>query len=152
MRCVDHLLWETTPSAHICPVIMGAETRTWMTAFDEHRAVLAAADQVWPLPLTKTLPLLVRLLALLFFHGWVFSGHSWISEFRFLSESNKNGGEMHFECDFSPFRIQTLTQSLPCCSLVVLSEQYLVPRKKRRSKFVVLHHFSVEYTQLPMDL
>ena len=30
-----------------------------------------------------------------------------------LSGGNKNGVEMHFECDFAPFRIQTLTQSHP---------------------------------------
>ena len=36
-----------------------------------------------------------------------------MSGFRFLSESNKNGVEVHLECDFSPLRIQTLTQSHP---------------------------------------
>lgn len=46
-------------------------------------------------------------------HGWDFSGHSWISGLRLLSESNKNGAEMHLECDFSPFKIQALTQSHP---------------------------------------
>ena len=30
-----------------------------------------------------------------------------------LSDSNKNDVEMHFECDISLFRIQTLTQSHP---------------------------------------
>ena len=30
------------------------------------------------------------------------------------SKSNKNGVEMPFECDFSPFRIQTLSRSHPC--------------------------------------
>ena len=29
------------------------------------------------------------------------------------AESSKNGFEMHFECEFSPFRIQTFTQSHP---------------------------------------
>ena len=33
-----------------------------------------------------------------------------------LSESNKNGFEMRFKCEFSPFRIQTLTWSHPCIS------------------------------------
>ena len=33
---------------------------------------------------------------------------------RDISESNKNGFEMHFQCDFSPFRVQTLTWSHPC--------------------------------------
>ena len=32
----------------------------------------------------------------------------------FFLESNKNGVEIHFECDFSLFRIQTLTFSHPC--------------------------------------
>ena len=44
-------------------------------------------------------------------HGWDFSGYSRISGFRLLSENNKNGVEMHFE--FSPLRIQNLTQSHP---------------------------------------
>ena len=46
-------------------------------------------------------------------HGWDFSGYSWILGFRYLSESNKNGFEMHFECELSPYRIQTLTWSHP---------------------------------------
>ena len=46
-------------------------------------------------------------------HGWDFCSYSQISGFQF-SESSKNSVEMHFECDFSPFRIQTLTQSYPC--------------------------------------
>ena len=46
-------------------------------------------------------------------HGLDFSGYSQISGFRYLSERNKTGVEMHFECDFSPFRIQTLTRSHP---------------------------------------
>ena len=36
------------------------------------------------------------------------SGYDQISGFRFLSESNENGVEVHFEGDFSPFRIHTL--------------------------------------------
>ena len=40
-------------------------------------------------------------------HGWDFSSYSRISGFRFRSETNRNGGEMHFECDFAPLRIQT---------------------------------------------
>ena len=39
----------------------------------------------------------------------------------FFSESNKNGVEMHFECDFSLFRIQTLTQSHPLLWFSLLS-------------------------------
>ena len=39
-------------------------------------------------------------------HGWDFSGYSHISGFRYLSESNKNGFEMHFESEFWHFRIQ----------------------------------------------
>ena len=50
----------------------------------------------------------------LYCHWCDFSGYIRISGFRFLSESNKNGVEMHFECDFPSFRIQTLTQSHPC--------------------------------------
>ena len=46
-------------------------------------------------------------------HGWDFSGHSWVLGFRYFSESNKNSFEMHFDCDFSPFRTQTLTWSHP---------------------------------------
>ena len=42
-------------------------------------------------------------------HRWDFSGYSRISGFRYLSKSNKNGFEMHFESEFSPIRIQTLT-------------------------------------------
>ena len=44
-------------------------------------------------------------------HGWDFSGFSWISGFRCISGSNKNGFGMHFEVEFSPFRIQTLAWS-----------------------------------------
>ena len=47
--------------------------------------------------------------------GWDFSGYSQILGFRFLSESIKNGAEMHFECDFSPFRIQMFNQSYLWC-------------------------------------
>ena len=36
-------------------------------------------------------------------HGWDFSGSGQISGFKYLSESNNNGAEMHFECEFSPF-------------------------------------------------
>ena len=50
-------------------------------------------------------------------HGWDFFACSQISRFIFLSESYKNGVEMHFECDFAPFRIQTLIQSHPCKKL-----------------------------------
>ena len=45
--------------------------------------------------------------------GWDFPGCSQISGFRFLSGNSENGVEEHFECDFAPFRIQTLTQSHP---------------------------------------
>ena len=38
-----------------------------------------------------------------------FSRYSWISGFIYLSESNNNEFEMHFECEFSPFRLQILT-------------------------------------------
>ena len=55
-----------------------------------------------------------RLLWLFCHHGWDFSGCSRISGFRFLSNSNKNGLEIHFEFDFSPFRIQTVTLSHSC--------------------------------------
>ena len=41
--------------------------------------------------------------------GWEYSGYSQISGVKFLSKSNKNGVEIHFECDCSPFRIQTVT-------------------------------------------
>ena len=40
-------------------------------------------------------------------HGWDFIGYSWIPGFRYLSESNRNVVEMHFEWEISPFRIQT---------------------------------------------
>ena len=33
-----------------------------------------------------------------------------------LLEANQNVFEMHFECEFSPLRIQTLTWSHPCVS------------------------------------
>ena len=46
-------------------------------------------------------------------HGCDFSSYHGISGFRFLSESNENGVEMHFECGFAPVGIQTLTQSGP---------------------------------------
>ena len=45
--------------------------------------------------------------------GWDFLGYSWISGFRYHSESNKNVVEMHFGCDIWLCRIQTLTQSYP---------------------------------------
>ena len=48
---------------------------------------------------------------LLLHRGWDFSGCSWISGFRCLSESNKNGVELHFKCDFSQLRLQTLIRS-----------------------------------------
>ena len=38
-----------------------------------------------------------------------------ISGLRFLSESS---GEVHFECDISPFRIQTLIPSHPCVCMI----------------------------------
>ena len=40
-------------------------------------------------------------------------GYSRISGFRYLSDSIKNGFKIHFECEFSPFRIQILTGSHP---------------------------------------
>ena len=46
-------------------------------------------------------------------HGGDFSGYNRILGIRFLWESSKNGVEVHFECDFAPFRIQTLAQSHP---------------------------------------
>ena len=46
-------------------------------------------------------------------HGWDFSGYSWISGFKYLSENNKNGFAVHFECEFSPVKIQTSTWSPP---------------------------------------
>ena len=58
-------------------------------------------------------------------HGLDFSGYSRISGFRFLSKSIKNGVEMHFECDFVPFRIQMLTQFHPCYNNMVLSQGLL---------------------------
>ena len=47
---------------------------------------------------------------------------SWVGRFRLQPDFRiqisqkaiKYGFEMHFECDFSPFRIQTLTLSRPC--------------------------------------
>ena len=42
------------------------------------------------------------------------SGYIQISEIRQLSESNTDGFEMHFECDFSPYRNRTLTWSHSC--------------------------------------
>ena len=52
--------------------------------------------------------------------GWVGLFHySPISGFRFLSECNKNSAEVHFECEFSPSRIQTLTLSHPCVYVCV---------------------------------
>ena len=47
-------------------------------------------------------------------HGRDFSRYNQISRFTFLTESNKNSVQLHFECVFSPFRIQTLTLSCPC--------------------------------------
>ena len=41
--------------------------------------------------------------------------------FRYLSESDKNGFEMHFECYFSPLRIQTLTWSRPYMWFVMVT-------------------------------
>ena len=40
-------------------------------------------------------------------------GYSQISGFKYLSESDKSGVEMHFEYDTLPFGIQTLTWSNP---------------------------------------
>ena len=37
-------------------------------------------------------------------HRWDFSGYGQISGFKFLSESNENGAEVHFECELAPFR------------------------------------------------
>ena len=51
---------------------------------------------------------------------WDFSGYSWISGFRFLSECNKNNIEMHFECDFVPFRIQYFNSVLPMIVLITI--------------------------------
>ena len=50
----------------------------------------------------------------LLMHECNLSGYHHISGFRCLSESSKNGFEVHFECEFLPFRIQTLTWSHPC--------------------------------------
>ena len=50
------------------------------------------------------------------FHGWDLMGHGWILGIRCLSESSKDGFEMHFECDVSVLRIQTLNWSYPCHS------------------------------------
>ena len=54
------------------------------------------------------------------------SGYSRISGFkiRFLSEGNKNGFEMHFECERSPFRIQTLAWSHPCILVIIFDVWY----------------------------
>ena len=54
---------------------------------------------------------------------WDFSGYSRISRFRCLSESNENGFKVHFECEFSPFRIQMLTWSHPCFSEAIIFSQ-----------------------------
>ena len=48
--------------------------------------------------------------------GWDLSGHSKMTGFRYLSESNRNGFEMHFESEFSPSRIQTLIWFCPWLS------------------------------------
>ena len=45
--------------------------------------------------------------------GGNFPDYSQIAVFRLLSESNKNGVEMHFECDFQPFSIQTFNPIPP---------------------------------------
>ena len=52
-----------------------------------------------------------------------FSGYGRISGFRYFTESGKNGFETHFECELSPFRIQTLTWSHPCPCVDVIPEQ-----------------------------
>ena len=46
---------------------------------------------------------------------WEFSDckYNRISGLRFLSESSKNGVEMHLECDFSPSRIQNFNPVPP---------------------------------------
>ena len=54
--------------------------------------------------------------------GGDFSGYSRISRFRYLSESNQNGVEMHFECDFSHFRIQSVNWPHPCLMDTVVGE------------------------------
>ena len=41
------------------------------------------------------------------FNGWDFLDYGQISGFKHLSESNENSFEMHFECGFSRFRVQT---------------------------------------------
>ena len=46
-------------------------------------------------------------------YGWDFFGYRWISGFRFPTGSSKNGVYVQFDCDFAPFRSQTLTQSHP---------------------------------------
>ena len=58
------------------------------------------------------------------------SGNSRISGLRYLSKSNTNSIEMHFECDFAPFRIQTLTLSHTLeivCELISLIGSHSVP-------------------------
>ena len=52
----------------------------------------------------KTVKMVLRCILSVIFH---------ISGFRFLSENNSDGIEMHFECDFSHFRVRTLVWSLP---------------------------------------
>ena len=63
-----------------------------------------------------------------FFHGWDLSGYSRISGFTFRKK--KSGFEIHFDCDFSPFRIQTLTWSHPGESSFLPSFSYVLHSSK----------------------
>ena len=60
--------------------------------------------------------------------GGTFPDYSRISEFRYLSESNKNGSEMDCECEFSPFRIQPLTRFHPWRPVVRLFLDFMTHR------------------------
>ena len=44
--------------------------------------------------------------------GWTFPASGGFQDSDFF-QSKKNSIEMHFECDFAPFRIQTLSLSRP---------------------------------------
>lgn len=62
--------------------------------------------------------------------GRTLQAYSWISEFRFLPESNKNGTQMHFKCDFLPLRIQTFTESNYVKTVATLQKDMKDPHQK----------------------
>lgn len=49
--------------------------------------------------------------------GWNFLGYSRVRRFRFRSEINKDGVEVHSACDLSPFRTRALPSPTHGCAI-----------------------------------